>query len=54
MNVVEIEITQIMATSEVTSVNSNLGEDAINYGGGNSSAARVKANTVDWDDDWSE
>lgn len=51
MNVVEIEAAQMMALSEVTSVSSNLdGDDAINYGGGSNQAARVKSNTVDWDD----
>ena len=50
MNVVEIEVTQMIANS-VTSVSSNLdGDDAINYGGGSNQAARVKSNTVDWDD----
>ena len=50
MNVVEIEVTQMIANS-VTSVSSNLDvDDAINYGGGSNQAARVKANTVDWDD----
>lgn len=51
MNVVEIEVTQMMAQSEVQSVRSNTD---ITYGGGSSTAARVKTNTVDWDDDWSE
>ncbi len=50
MNVVEIEVTQMMANS-VTSVSS---DTDITYGGGSSTAARVKTNTVDWDDDWSE
>lgn len=50
MNVVEIEVTQMIANS-VTSVSSNTD---ITYGGGSSTAARVKTNTVDWDDDWSE
>lgn len=51
MNVVEIEAAQMMALSEVTSVSSNLdGDDAINYGGGSNQAARVKSNTVDWDE----
>ena len=53
MNVVEIETTQMMALSEVHSVSSN-SEIGITYGGGSSTAARVKTNTVDWDDDWSE
>ena len=50
MNVVEIEVTQMMANS-VTSVSS---DTDITYGGGSSTAARVKTNTVDWNDDWSE
>ena len=55
MNVVEIEAAQMMASSSLTSVSSNLsGDDEISYGGGGSDAARVKTNTVDWDDDWSE
>ena len=50
MNVVEIEAAQMIANS-VTSVSSNLdGDDAINYGGGSNQAARVKSNTVDWDE----
>lgn len=50
MNVVEIEVTQMIANS-VTSVSSNLdGDNAINYGGGSNQAARVKSNTVDWDE----
>ena len=50
MSVVEIEVTQMIANS-VTSVSSNLdGDDAINYGGGSNQAARVKSNTVDWDE----
>ena len=52
MNVVEIEVTQMMAFSQVTSVKTS-DEVGINYGGGSSQAARVKANTVDWDD-WEE
>ena len=51
MNVVEIEMTQMMAQSVVNSVSNEVG---ITYGGGSSTAARVKTNTVDWDDDWSE
>lgn len=50
MNVVEIETAQMIANS-VTSVSSNLDvDDAINYGGGSNQAARVKSNTVDWDE----
>ena len=51
MNVVEIEAAQMMANSYVREVSSNLnGDDAINYGGGSNQAARVKSNTVDWDE----
>ena len=53
MNVVEIEAAQMMmALSEATSVKTS-DEVGITYGGGNNGAARVKANTVDWDD-WEE
>ena len=52
MDVVEIEVTQMMALSEVKTVSSE--STGITYGGGSSTAARVKTNTVDWDDDWSE
>ena len=48
---------QLMQASKVSRVSSNLTDgDAIGYGGGGSStqSARVKSNTVDWDDDWSE
>ena len=47
---------QLMQASPVSSVSSNLtGDDALRYGGGSSTqSARVKSNTVDWDDDWSE
>ena len=46
----------LMQASPVSSVSSNLtGDDALRYGGGSSTqSARVKSNTVDWDDDWSE
>ena len=55
MNVVEIEAAQMIAFSEVHSVSSSLtGDDEISYGGGGTGPARVKTNTVDWDDDWSE
>ena len=46
-----------MQASKVGSVSTNLtDDDAIRYGGAGSStqSARVKSNTVDWDDDWSE
>ena len=44
------------SSSKVSRVSTNLDEgDAIGYGGGSSTqSARVKTNTVDWDDDWSE
>ena len=44
------------SSSKVSRVSTNLDEgDAIGYGGGSSTqSARVKSNTVDWDDDWSE
>ena len=47
---------QLMQASKVSRVSSNLTDgDAIGYGGGSSTqSARVKSNTVDWDDDWSE
>ena len=46
----------ICASKGVSRVSTNLtGDDAIGYGGGSSTqSARVKSNTVDWDDDWSE
>ena len=46
----------ISASKGVSRVSTNLtGDDAIGYGGGSSTqSARVKSNTVDWDDDWSE
>jgi hypothetical protein len=45
----------IICTSPVSRVSSNLTDgDAIGYGGGGTGPARVKSNTVDWDDDWSE
>ena len=46
---------QLMQASPVSSVSSNLtGDDAIRFGGSSTQSARVKSNTVDWDDDWSE
>jgi len=46
---------QLMQASKVSSVSTNFDEgDAIGYGGGGTGPARVKSNTVDWDDDWSE
>ena len=56
--VVRMEIkNQILITSEVTSVSTNLGSSAnIGYGGGGSDDARVKdAGSYDvWKDDWSD
>jgi hypothetical protein len=53
MNVVEIEAAQMMmALSEVNRVKTS-DEVGITYGGGSNQAARVKANTVDWDN-WEE
>ena len=56
MMVVRLQQQSIICTSKVSSVSTNLtGDDAIGYGGGSSTqSARVKGNTVDWDDDWSE
>ena len=45
----------ICASKGVSRVSTNLDEgDAISFGGGGTGPARVKSNTVDWDDDWSE
>ena len=53
--VVELSSQGCLLQNSVTSVSSNLtGDDVINYGGGGSGQARVKTNTIDWDDDWSE
>ena len=55
MMVVRLQQHSIICTSKVSSVSTNLDEgDAIGYDGGGSGPARVKSNTVDWDDDWSE
>ena len=55
MMVVRLQQQSIICTSKVSSVSTNLNEgDAIGYDGGGSGPARVKSNTVDWDDDWSE
>jgi hypothetical protein len=55
MMVVRLQQQSIICTSKVSSVSTNLDEgDAIGYGGGGTGPARVKSNTVDWDDDWSE
>ena len=46
---------QLMQASKVSRFSTNLDEgDAIRYGGAGTGPARVKSNTVDWDDDWSE
>ena len=48
--VVKLESESQLLNNSVTSVSSNLTvDDAIEYGGGSSQAARVKGNTVDWD-----
>ena len=56
MMVVTLQQHSIICTSKVSRVSTNLtGDDAISFGGGSSTqSARVKSNTVDWDDDWSE
>ena len=55
MMVVTLQQHSIICSSPVNCVSTNLDEgDAIGYGGGGTSPARVKSNTVDWDDDWSE
>ena len=55
MMVVTLQQHSIICSSPVNRVSTNLTDDAaIGYGGGGSGPARVKSNTVDWDDDWSE
>ena len=55
MMVVRLQQQSIICSSKVRSVSTNLtGDDAISFGGGGTGAARVKSNTVDWDEDWSE
>ena len=57
MMVVRLQQQSIICASKgVNRVSTNLtDDDAIGYGGGSSTqSARVKSNTVDWDDDWSE
>ena len=57
MMVVTLQQHSIICTSKgVSRVSTNLTDegDAIGYGGGGTGPARVKSNTVDWDDDWSE
>jgi len=47
--VVALEIeSQLLETSNVQNIDS--GDAGITYGGGSNQAARVKSNTVDWDD----
>ena len=43
-----------MTKSTDEKTNLYLGADTIGYGGSGTGPARVKSNTVDWDDDWSE
>ena len=55
MMVVRLQQQSIICSSPVNRVSTNLDEGAaIGYGGGGTGPARVKSNTVDWDDDWSE
>ena len=56
MMVVTLQQHSIICTSKgVSRVSTNLDEgDDLDYGGAGSGPARVKSNTVDWDDDWSE
>ena len=52
MMVVTLQQHSIICTSNgVSRVSGNVD---LGYGGGGSGPARVKSNTVDWDDDWSE
>lgn len=52
---VNVHIEQMVASSPVKTVSSNLGEgNSLNYGGAGSGSSRVKDNSYDvWDDDWS-
>ena len=55
MMVVTLQQQGIICTSPVSRVSTNLDEgDDLDYGGGGTGPARVKSNTVDWDDVWSE
>ena len=56
MVVVRLQQQSIICYSPVNRVSTNLTDegDAISYGGAGTGSARVKSNTVDWDDDWSE
>ena len=51
MMVVTLQQHSIICSSPVNRVSGNADLD---YGGGGNGPARVKSNTVDWDDDWSE
>ena len=51
--VIEIQQTHMFCVSDIKKVES--GEVGITYGNaGSSEAARVKGNSVDWHEDWSE
>ena len=54
LHIVRIHQAQIICTSKVTTVSSNLpGDDAIDYGGGGSGPARARSHGgIDWDDEW--
>ena len=56
LHVVTLELGgQLLLNASPASVSRTTGNADLNYGGGtNSVSARVKGNTVDWDDDWSE
>jgi len=55
MMVVRLQQHSIICSSLVNRVSTNLDEgDDLDYGGAGSGPARVKSNTVDWDDVWSE
>ena len=51
MMVVTLQQHSIICSSPVNRVSTNVDMD---YGGSSTQSARVKSNTVDWDDDWSE
>ena len=54
MMVVRLQQQSIICSSPANRVSTNLTDgDAIDYGYGGTGPARVKSNTVDWDD-WSE
>lgn len=51
LQVVELSSKTHMLQNSVPRVSTNLGSsDAINYGGGSTQSARVRGNSVDWDD----